>query len=393
MFQKLKMKFSKLITKKTSGSSAITYRKKSSNLNSTMLNSSVLTNPLVKQQILLTDDLCRFQPQKNKQFLEDNTQVTPKLNLSIISNLGGSGSGKFLKNSAKRLQRNRLQHVTSKPFDYVLRSTLNLQQKTMIEQENNYNSLGQFNIKSTTESSNYNHQQKENTPQKQTPIKTLFQKIKSVSNLTYSATTPVTSITSPKMSRFSFSKLTKFVSRSALKVMNRKTSTDSLGESLHSDTSVTSSLSPETSILAYEEENNQLQKFQQQNMTPFIKTTYQSRATIGQTWGRQAQEQRRPVMGLTALMINKHKQAMQANQQNQQFTGVIMPNLYLVGLPIILNSTSLASVEKSSNAVPSNYDHLTRQTTPAKPTYKMSVFSKSTTCTTAVSGFYDSINF
>ena len=134
------MKFSKFVKApqvKSSSSSSGIYKKKS-NLNaSSMMTTNTTNMVMAAQQLLLTDDICRFQPQKNKHFLDDTTNkstnsfinITPRINFTnLVTNINGSGSGKFLKSSQpKRLQRNRLQHVTSKPETYVLRSTLNLQ--------------------------------------------------------------------------------------------------------------------------------------------------------------------------------------------------------------------------------------------------------------------------
>jgi cell wall-associated NlpC family hydrolase len=148
------MKFSKFVkssqSSKSSSSNGIYKKKSNTNTASSTLNTSSL---MMAQQLLLTDDICRFQPQKNKLFLDEaatttmttnkisnassNTEnnysssyvTTPRINFTnLVTNINGSGSGKYLKSSQpKRLQRNRLQHVTSKPENYVLRSTLNLQ--------------------------------------------------------------------------------------------------------------------------------------------------------------------------------------------------------------------------------------------------------------------------
>ena len=141
------MKFSKFVKAPQHKTSSSVYsRKKSSALSSAT--SSSLTNTPVgngqSQQLLLTDDICRFQPAKNKLFLDESlcntvkisstaTPSTPQLSFSsaafagLVVGANGSG-GKFLKtNQPKRLQRNRLQHVTAKPINYVLRSTLNIQ--------------------------------------------------------------------------------------------------------------------------------------------------------------------------------------------------------------------------------------------------------------------------
>ncbi len=144
------MKFSKFVkssqSTKPSSSNGIYKKKSSTNAASSTLNTSSL---MMAQQLLLTDDICRFQPQKNKLFLDEATTsklsnassnnennyassyavTTPRINFTnLVTNINGSGSGKYLKSSQpKRLQRNRLQHVTSKPENYVLRSTLNLQ--------------------------------------------------------------------------------------------------------------------------------------------------------------------------------------------------------------------------------------------------------------------------
>lgn len=245
----------------------------------------------------------------------------------------------------------------------------------------------------------------------ETPIKSIYKKKQSLVNLF----TPVSMRTSPRheekvsvsssststaqtTSRFSLSKLTKFVSRSALKVMNRKTSTDSLGESLES------SSSSDTSILNYEEENNQLKKLShlreasshaatvsQSYISPKTKTTFTNSCRMP---NRQT-EKNRPVMGLTALMLNKHKQQMSNSQQYGFYgmtTGLMMPNMFLVGLPIVFNPACLIDDEKTSGNN-NNYDRLTRvnpstmktptpQQTPSIKTnpnqsksYRMSVFS------------------
>ena len=141
------MKFSKFVKgpqsklSSSSSSSSGIYKKKSNANATSSLNTSSFA---MAQQLLLTDDICRFQPQKNKIFLDENNKTnstssscssssynvsTPRINFTnLVTNINGSGSGKFLKSSQpKRLQRNRLQHVTSKPENYVLRSSLNLQ--------------------------------------------------------------------------------------------------------------------------------------------------------------------------------------------------------------------------------------------------------------------------
>ena len=127
---------------------------------------SAVSSILSHHQLLLTDDICRFQPQKvrntpvcnNKEnydvcdsvavksvtitpkvvkiksapFVETNSflfvkespnykPTTPKL-IQIDSNLAVSGGSRFVKSSQpKRLQRNRLQN-SSKPANYELRS-------------------------------------------------------------------------------------------------------------------------------------------------------------------------------------------------------------------------------------------------------------------------------
>ncbi len=172
-------------------------------------------------------------------------------------------------------------------------------------------------------------------------------------------------------SRFSFSKLTKFVSRSALKVMNRKTSTDSLGESLET------SSSSDTSILNYEEENNQLNKLSHMReataanvatyprvISPKVSqtTTFTNEVFSNSGPANRQARKNRPVMGLTALMLNKHRQQMLSNGQQYGMygmtTGVMMPNMFLVGLPIVFNPANLIDERNENN----NYDRLTRGT-------------------------------
>jgi hypothetical protein len=256
----------------------------------------------------------------------------------------------------------------------------------------------------------------------QTPIKSMFKKIQSISSLTM--TTPVSThsassnddakVAAAASNRFSFSKLTKFVSRSALKVMNRKTSADSAGNSADSSLTMSPEQSPSNSILNYEEENNQMYKFNKQRSSPHVKTSYASNSMQL----HDGAAKKRPVMGITALMINKHKnQQQQLNQQYGMYgltTGVstMMPNLYLVGLPIVFNSANLVEEKIVNNVNSNNYDRLTRpqaqsqtqlQTSSNKlklnPPSRMSVFSKSAVAMSQIAGkplsvndLYDSIS-
>jgi hypothetical protein len=218
----------------------------------------------------------------------------------------------------------------------------------------------------------------------QTPIKSIFKKMQSVASLnatptsiraTTNAPSNVATSTSPQhqdksTSRFSFSKLTKFVSRSALKVMNRKTSTDSLGESLET------SSSSDTSILNYEEENNQLNKLSHMReaaaanvathprvISPKVSqtTTFTNGVFSSSGLANRQARKNRPVMGITALMLNKHRQQVLSNGQQYGLygmtTGVMMPNMFLVGLPIVFNPANLIDEKTNEN---SNYDRLTR---------------------------------
>ena len=233
--------------------------------------------------------------------------------------------------------------------------------------------------------------------------------------------------TEAKSSRFSFSKLTKFVSRSALKVMNRKTSTDSLGGSI--DDSTSSHDDSNTSIHNYDEENNQMHKLAhlQASRNAAFKTSMPQSTAYATNVAK-----RRPVMGLTALMITKHKQQQQKLTQQYGMYGMttgmcsMMPNLYLVGLPIVFNTASFRK-EDEEKASASNYDRLARvnpansssnvqeivtqkqqtpsrlgvktapNSTPSSAAYSMSVFSKSASALKSgkqltASDLYDSIS-
>ena len=54
--------------------------------------------------------------------------MNPTAKMNFIDSV--ASSPRYVKSSAKRLQRNRLQHVRAKPTNYVLRSTVLLQKQT-----------------------------------------------------------------------------------------------------------------------------------------------------------------------------------------------------------------------------------------------------------------------
>lgn len=56
------------------------------------------------------------------------TPMNPTAKMNFIDSV--ASSPRYVKSSAKRLQRNRLQHVRAKPTNYVLRSTVLLQKQT-----------------------------------------------------------------------------------------------------------------------------------------------------------------------------------------------------------------------------------------------------------------------
>ena len=261
---------------------------------------------------------------------------------------------------------------------------------------NNYEKENVYEDDSDADADFESYQQKENP---KTPVKVIISRFQ-MQSVTPQSVQPK----SASSNRFSFSKLSKFVSKSALKVMNRKTSSGSMGDSPSSS----NSSSPSTSMtedcvdtgkkMVAENFYNTLEPtlvapvVAQPAQTKPIPTRVQTLRTnsLSSTAGR-------PVMGLTALMINRlRKQQQQAGSQYSQYgmtTGLCtaMPNMYLVGLPVVFNSSSLAYEQDDTRSIQSNcYDRLVNvrpgaQQTHTQQTPKKSILVNKTNTTTPVS--------
>ena len=70
-----------------------------------------------------------------------------------------------------------------------------------------------------------------------------------------------------------------------------------------------------------------------------------------------------PSMGMTSAILKHHKKTNHISNQNGRNTGLcasIMPNFYLIGAPIVFNSTDLVQKESNEKCQESNYDRLQR---------------------------------
>lgn len=128
------MKLPKFIKSSQSQTQSSLYKKKSAGINTSILGNGASA----AQQLLLTDEICRFQPQKNKIFLEESScklRTPTKAQGSLVfQNLvlsNNASTGRYTKSNApKRLQRNK--HVSSKPANYELRSSLNINTPVLV---------------------------------------------------------------------------------------------------------------------------------------------------------------------------------------------------------------------------------------------------------------------
>ena len=183
-------------------------------------------------------------------------------------------------------------------------------------------------------------------------------------------------------SKFSFSKLSKFVSKSALKVIgSARKSYGSSSSSNPSDTSMNSDDEDEEETPTKENLNI--------NLVKLLNEEAETRHCFMNSPKMGANRKLRPTMGLTAAMLKRYK------NNNGNYTTYCVPNYFLVGLPIVFNSSNLNQEEKcvsiskpiarnkttsSLEQMGNNYDHLTRvrDNTPKKKqssTGKISVFN------------------
>lgn len=129
-------------------------------------------------------------------------------------------------------------------------------------------------------------------------------------------------------SKFSISKLTKFVSRSALKVISSaRKSVGSLSSNNSSDTSMNSEDNDND-----EEEEELCKKNLNINLVKLMDD--EERENVERSMNG---VKRRPAMGLTAVMLKRLK----SNNGSSYSTSYCAPNYFLVGLPIVFNSSNL----------------------------------------------------
>lgn len=209
-----------------------------------------------------------------------------------------------------------------------------------------------------------------------------------------------------------FEKLSKFVSRSALKVVSNVASVSSGSSSSKSKSNLfanraasktpgSNGSSPSTSMHSDDEddelnsnvigedqrspapqqpeqaqENNYFQYDQLSAHRSTSSVSCQFTATGGfKSFESSSAKPRRPTMGITALSLRQMKQS--SSHQNITTAGMnMLPNIYLVSVPIVFNSTDLLSNEEymstcssfsskssassSSNSSSACYNHLSR---------------------------------
>ena len=187
--------------------------------------------------------------------------------------------------------------------------------------------------------------------------------------------------------KFSLSKLSKFVSRSTLSVISRSGMSKSSNgrKSLGSQCSSASiSMDEDELDEATPQVESEAQKSIKLNLEKLIdsydeqqpKTSW-SYQPIKQTKVKPmaASSNKRPCMGLTALMLANLKR----NNPSVSYANC-MPNVYLIGVPHVFKTESLPAAQTSNDNQVSNntYDHLSA----VKP--KPSRFQKNKSCSNAV---------
>ncbi|CAF0924721.1 unnamed protein product [Brachionus calyciflorus] len=301
------------------------------------------------RQLMLTDNIFKIQPQKQSALFRDiinesklnnnddttKTPCTPlynfksnKLNDSSINvNFSSAqANGRYVKMSQpKRLQRNRL-HITKKPDCYEQPKKLNHISTPIKPSELIMNLNGRR--LSTDELNKENYQSPKCTPLS--------------NNVKKDPETPSSS------NKFSLSKLTKFVSRSALKVINRK----SLGSNSSSPESSVSSSNSSMQTDDELEDNSKIELFNSKIYTS-LEQQKEIEAKINTMQKLTKPKQgSQPVMGVTSVLLKKMK---------QNTTGITCyPNTILVAMPIVFKSENLK--ENSSNEIV--YDKLKREQVP-----------------------------
>jgi len=149
----------------------------------------------------------------------------------------------------------------------------------------------------------------------------------------------------PKSNRFSLSKLSKFVSRSALKVINGKSSNElnsngsSPNMSISSSESVSIKNSPDRAIVIQSEECKEVKIYQS------VEQEEEFKKRFNHQMARFNNRKLKPVMGINSLMLNKYK------QNNQCSYGFAMPNVYMLAMPI--NFDKMESKPKQAAHLPS----------------------------------------
>ncbi|RNA11340.1 hypothetical protein BpHYR1_009311, partial [Brachionus plicatilis] len=234
----------------------------------------------------------------------------------LSKNFGAQNSARYVKSAQpKRLQRNRL-HVVKKPELYEHRAdVLSLVSTPIKPLDSLMNSNGR--------KLNTDDLVKENCPSPKCQSK---------------LETP-NKQQSPSANRFSFSKLTKFVSKSALKVMSRK----SLGSS---------SSSPDTSSSSMQTEDEDDQA-KQDNFNSNIYTSLEQQKAIENKISSIQKPSKAcpPCMGITSLMIKQ----MKAKSHGPTAGISCCPNTYLIAMPIVFKNEEFKA---------DSYDKLVRQPVP-----------------------------
>jgi hypothetical protein len=178
----------------------------------------------------------------------------------------------------------------------------------------------------------------------------------------------------PKSNRFSLSKLSKFVSRSALKVINGKSSTElnSNGSSPNMSISSNESVSNNSSPLSDREKAIESPKAKEISIYQSAEQEEEFKRKFNNQMARFNNRKLKPVMGLNSLMLNKYR------QNNQCSYAFAMPNVYMLAMPInfdkmeskpkqvsnlpITNQENFPSVQPIVQQVQNEntYDHLSR---------------------------------
>jgi hypothetical protein len=373
--------------------------------------------------------------------------VESHLNASFVQVSSSSQGGRMAtKNQPKRLQRNR-GHVNSKPSNYALRSAFASQPvyqeistspvtrspRTPIMPLNKASGRKIVNDKPANYEFDFVDCAKENTPVQQ-PVRHFERKCDSASKPTPNRVkleqnhTPssqmsniakkiqqnqTVEVQTPSSNRFSFSKLTKFVSQSAMKVMNRRSTG---GGSNGSSPDTTASFSS-TSMITDDEDSKidepekQVEQsenfyftcvpteprpeqpkpqFQQPGYSDNIYKSFEQYKEIEAKINKSSLNRMRsnassasreqPSMGVTSIMLKNYKRSNQTSSSGNSsgmsmyqyaMTAGLGTSACLIGAPIIINSATFSKQESSmtknmsvTSSQDSVYDHLSQKPAP-----------------------------